>query len=439
MRRRRWYYFYRLKRNLWLKPGQLQEMQRRRLIAIVRFAYENVPFYHRKLDSVNVKPDDIKSVDDLSKIPTTTKSEIQSSQLADVMARNHDVDECLKATTSGSTGLPLTVFHDREAMDFRWALQARGYWEQGLRPWHKLAVIDDPRVRGGYSGPANAYRRKSLSQRLRISRKNYISIFDDANTQLAILEDVKPDVIDSFSSSMTILAQLCAEKGCHIRPHVILTSSDLLYENDAKLIRSTFGCDTADNYGCYELGQLSWECREHMGYHMNTDAFVIEFVKDDERAAFGERGEIVCTGLINYAMPLIRYRMDDEGSCVNEECSCGRPLPLMKILEGRRDDFLTALDGRIVSPLIFFPYPFSSLEGIKQFKVIQETRDKLTIQLVGAESLLTKGLFENAKKDIKRVFGDGMQVEFQLVEKIDRDPSGKLRKIISKIPIDARA
>jgi len=154
---------------------------------------------------------------------------------------------------------------------------------------------------------------------------------------------------------------------------------------------------------------------------------------DGEAVEPSERGEIVCTTLINHAMPLIRYRIRDVGVSVEEQCSCGITLPLMKIMEGRADDFLVATDGRIIPPTVFFPYPFENVEGIRQFRVIQERRDKLTIQLVAKETFLSNEVLEKARREIHKLFGEDMQVESKIVSKIERDSSGKLRKIISHV------
>jgi phenylacetate-CoA ligase len=174
-----------------------------------------------------------------------------------------------------------------------------------------------------------------------------------------------------------------------------------------------------------------------MGYHLNIDNVLMEFVDDSERVSPGEHGEIVCTGFSNHAMPLIRYRIADVGIPSQERCSCGRGLPLMKIVEGREDDFLVTLDGRVISPLIFFPYPFANSEQIKQFRVIQERKDRLVIQVVLDESSRNESrIFEKATREISRVFGDATQVEFQVLQSIERDPSGKIRKVISHVPIN---
>ena len=418
---------YKLRRNLRLHHSSLLDRQRKSLRAIVRHAYQNVPFYHRKFDKAGIKPDDVKSVADLAKAPLTSKFEIQASTLDDVVARNVDVSRCFKRTTSGSTGVPLTIIVDRNTADFEGAVWVRTLLENELRLRDKMAVIADPR---------SFQQTKKRFHHLGIVRRKYVSIFDDARRQLALLEEYKPDVIRGYVSSLAILADICSSRMVALKPRLIFTGAELLDDWSRKLISSAFEAELLDNYASGEFSLLAWECREHSGYHINVDSVVMEFVDNGEAVAPGEHGEIVCTSLTNYAMPLIRYRLDDVGVPAEERCACGRSLPLMKILEGRADDFLITLDGRIVSPTVFFPYPFEDFEGIRQFRVIQEKRGKLTIQLAVKESFFNKKeVLEKARNEIWRLFGEGMQVKFQLSEKIDRDTSGKLRKTVSYVPM----
>jgi len=401
-------------------------MQCKKLRAVIKHAYENVPFYHRKFDKAGIKPDDIQSVNDLSKVPVTTKLEIQRSSLDDIVAGNVDVNRCVKTMTSGSMGLPLTVIVDKRAEDFRGALWARAFWENGLRIGDRIAAIRDP-----YYFSKN----RGWLERLGFIQRRLISIFDDAERQLTFLEDFKPDVIRGYPSSLAILADACRRRASCVKPRLVFTGSELLNNGDRKLIGSVFECEILDYYACIEFSLLMWECHEHTGFHINTDGAVIEFLKDEESVAPGERGEIVCTGLANYAMPLLRYKLGDEGIPIEGHCSCGRSLPLMKMMEGRTDDFLTDLDGRRISPLVFSPYPFENLEGIAQFRVIQERRNRIKFQLVLDEKLSgQEEIFERARKKIKELFGEGMCVDFQILPEIDRDPSGKLRKVISRVP-----
>jgi phenylacetate-CoA ligase len=109
---------------------------------------------------------------------------------------------------------------------------------------------------------------------------------------------------------------------------------------------------------------------------------------------------------------------------------------MMKLVEGRADDFLTAIDGRIISPTVFFPYPFKDFGDIRQFKVIQEEKDMLMIQLVLKGRFLAEGVLESARKEVQRVFGEKMRVEFEFLDELPREPSGKLKRVVSKIPVD---
>lgn len=425
------YYFYELKRNLSLSVSKLQDIQRKKLRAMITHAYENVAFYHRRFDEAGIKPGDIRSVDDLSKIPVVTKPEIQATPLTDVLARGFRAEKCVKTSTSGSTGKPMVVYFDKGAADFRFALLSRTYWEDGIRPWDKMAKI---------TYPYELRKAKGESRYPGLARRKHISVFDDANTQLAILQSYKPDIINSFPSSLVILAHACNENDIRIRPRLITTGAELLYSNDRDLIRSTFECDSVDDYGCQEIGPLAWECREHMGHHVNIDSLVMEILDDGEQVAPGEQGEIACTSLVDYSMPFIRYSVGDQGVPLSEECSCGRPLPLMNVSKGRKDDFLTALDGRIVSPLFVAPsFFFGSVDAVKQFRIIQERTDKLIVQFAQPKSPLDDKTLERACTEIRKILGEGVQVEYQQVDKIERDASGKQRKVISHVPVKWRS
>ncbi len=419
-------YLRMLRKNLLLDPSSLRQVQLKKLQAIIRYAYDNVPFYHRKFNESKIKPCDIVSIDDLTKIPITTKTEIQSTPVQDLVSKTVDVDKCIVRSTSGSTGVPLEIALSGKQADFEGALWHRTLSENGLGLRDRMLVISDPR---GFP------RNRKLSESFGILKRQYISIFDNAEKQLTLLEQFKPHAIKGYPSSLAILADFCRQRKITFKPRLIFTTSEALDKESRELISSTFEAQLTDNYASQEFALMAWECHEHMGYHMNVDNVVMEFIRDGEAAALGERGEILCTSLFNRTMPLIRYEIGDIGIRVEEQCSCGRTLPLMKIIEGRTDDFLMSIDGRIISPTVFFPYPFKDMKGIKQFKVIQEKRDKINIQIVTEEDLIKADrTLEEATDKIKQLFGEEMQVEFQMVNKINRDQNGKLRKVVSYLP-----
>ncbi|MBS7630259.1 phenylacetate--CoA ligase family protein [Candidatus Bathyarchaeota archaeon] len=405
----------------------LKEIQLRRLKEIISHAYLNVPFYHEKFEKAKIKPEDIKTLDDLEKIPLTTKAEIQSTPLNYLVSRYVNLNNCDRSLTSGTTGMPLTIIIDRDYMDFQVALFARTYFEDGVKLWHKMMRIVDPLY---------LPKKGDWYQKIGLMKTKYVSLFEPIEKQFSIAKKYKPDILRGFSSQIALLAYHARENGEVLKPKIIFTSAEYLDKASRNLIESTFLSQLFDLYISTEFGLMAWECKAHSGYHTNIESVMIEFVKDGEPVTDGESGEIICTNLVNRAMPLIRYDLGDVGIPTEEECTCGSTLPLIRLVEGRTGDFLVTPDNRIISPTIFFPYPFNDVEGIKQFRIIQEKKDKLIIQLVADEDFKRNELaLEKARKEIWKVFGENMNVEFQFLDKIKRDNERKYRKIVSKIPI----
>ncbi len=188
-----------------------------------------------------------------------------------------------------------------------------------------------------------------------------------------------------------------------------------------------------DHFGCVELNRTAWECSEHAGYHIDVDAIVMEFISDGEAAAPGERGEIVYTGLYNYAMPLIRYKIEDVGIPSDDVCPCKRGLPLMKLIEGRSDSFMQAPDGRMFSPIIW-TLIMRQIPGVNQFKAIQEKKDLIRI-LVVRDQAFTEATAGQIVHDVQEVMGKEMRVDVEVFEEIPKDKSGKVRCAVSKVAV----
>jgi len=414
-------------RRSWRKPiSEMEELQAKKLRSILKHAYCNVPFYHRKFDEAHIKPDDIKETGDLGKIPPTTKYEIQRAPLHDVIARNFDVKKCRKDITSGSSGIPLTTYMSKQAYDFYSAVWTAVFLENGVKLWDKKAIVGDPRT---------FPERRSLTEYLGIMPRKHISIFDDTREQLELLKAYRPDIIEGYPSSLSIIADAHRKQKEGLKPRLVFTHAETLDRQTRKFLTSSFEADLFDYYGSSELSLIAWECPEHVGYHINSDCMVTEFLLNGDLVDGGERGEITCTSLVNYAMPLIRYRQGDFGVPLEGRCACGKTLPMIKTIEGRADDFLISLDGRVISPSIFFPYPFRDFTKIRQFKVIQEKRDQLKIQLIAEGDPLAKEVLQEAKNEIQKVFGKDMQVEFEFMDEFERAASGKIKKIESRCQI----
>lgn len=423
---RKIWYLNELRRNQWLKRSELEKIQRRRLRAIIKHAYDNVEFYHRKFKAVGITPDDIKVVEDLIKIPVTTKSEVRNGfRTRQIINRGLDLSKCHLGRTGGSTGEPLTVVYDKKAEDFQKAVAIRSYMGAGGRFRDKWAIV---------TSPQRMLTKRRWFQQLGFLSPVYISLFDPAERHIDVLRRLKPDVLEGYSSSLWLLARAMRKNGIDdIKPRSLITSAEVLSQKVRNFISSTFGVEIFDQFGCIEVGRSAWECEEHAGYHMDIDALVMEFVEDNEEVAPGESGRLLYTSLYNYAMPLIRYDIGDICIHTEELCSCGRGLPLIKHIEGRTDDFVTIPNGRIFSPIIW-TIIMRPIPGIAQFRVIQETKNRFVVQIV-KDYDFSANTVPQVEEGIKRVLGD-VQVETEVVEEIPKDKAGKLRSVISKVKVD---
>jgi phenylacetate-CoA ligase len=405
-----------------LSPSELKKTQIKKLRQVLKHAYENIAFYHKRFKSIKVKPNDIKSIEDLHKIPVLTKSEVQKN-FKSLIARGISMSQCKKEQTSGSTGVPLTVITEKRAAYLLKANELRHYIENGG------SLIKDKFVLlGSRNLPDKRTLLGSFLKRLGIFRTTRMCILDPIEDVFDNLVNFKPDVIKAYPSYLLLLAREIEKRGPLIHPKFIWSNGELLDAKSRKRINSAFEIDMFDGYGCTEAGYVAWECTEHIGYHINIDMVVTEFVRDGEQVTAGERGEIVLTPLWNNAMPLIRYRIDDVGIASDERCPCGRGLPLMKIIEGRSEDFIVLPSGRVISPLITLDF-FENIEGIAEYKIIQERKDFFIIQIVLKEEC-KNNMLSQLRKRFKEGLGEDVKIEIEIVN--TTTPSGKVRRVVSK-------
>ena len=414
-----------LRRNIRLQTSELQTIQERKLKATLNRAYQNVPFYKRLFDSTGVKPDDIKTIDDLSMIPTVTKSQIRDAE-TEVIAQNVDLNNCIEHRTSGSTGTPLSLLITKEDTLYARAGYDRARMENGFRLFRDTRLL--------VSTPDVIPKGKMLHERLGIGRIEGCNIFEPLDVQVSVLQRTKPDVISGYPSAIRLLAKAMQERNIQgIRPRLISTASEFLDPATRSFIGSVFGTEVFDVYGAYEGGCLAWECSEHRGYHMNMDTVIMEFVDENgERVAAGERGEVVVTSLHSRAMPIIRYRLRDFAIPTDEECPCGRGGYLMKEIEGRCDDLIQLRDNRVISPRLLTTL-VTDVPGVEEFQVIQERKDEISIYVVKKDGFEDSMIFDGIGAQFKKAFGNAIDIQTEIVKEIAREKSGKFRVVISRL------
>jgi phenylacetate-CoA ligase len=186
---------------------------------------------------------------------------------------------------------------------------------------------------------------------------------------------------------------------------------------------------------------MAWQCKEKDEYHIDADSILMQFVDENgEEVALGEEGEVVCTSLFNYAMPFVRYALDDIGVRSDKtECECGRTFPLMKVMEGRKTSLLTLPGGRVLAPFAFMlaVWTFKHYGCIDLFRIVQKRGDLLVFRLKIKEcdvdrSVIEKEILDHMRK-VLNIAEDEMVFEVDFVDDIPLDKNGKFNIVVSEL------
>ena len=433
-------HFADLSRTQWLSLDAMRQLQTHKLRRLVQHAYRHVPYYRQAMRRAQVAPEDIRTLDDLRKLPLLSKDDIRQHLDSGMLSDNHRKAEILRITTSGSTGEPFVCYADRAQLEFRWAATLRSqewtgyrFGDRTLRLWHQTLGMDRSQV---VRERADAI----------LSRRRFIPAYEmSAQTISALcdqIRDYQPVLVDGYAESFNFLARYLKEhrpRSGPLAPSLrgIISSAQSLPAESRRIIEEAFGCPVFDKYGAREFSGIAYECEAHAGHHIVAEGYIVEVWKDGRPARPGEVGEIVITDLNNYCLPFIRYRIGDLGEAMDENapCACGRGLPRIGNIEGRVQSIILG-DGDRYLPSSFFLHLFKDYAtAIRHFQVVQETRGAITLKIVKGERY-TDEVLHQALAILQRFVGPGMRIDVEFVETIPLVRTGKRLTAISKLKID---
>lgn len=419
-----------LEKSQWLSPAQLQELQNKRLRALLKYAYETVPFYRRRFKDVKLKPEAIQNVQQLAKLPRLTKEEIRRN-LRELVSTQTPKSKLTLFATGGSTGEPLKFFKDKRTISWAYAATSRNYRWANLDLGEKYLILwgspFDVSVSSEFRGILHErlmrYRILPCTQMSESSMGQYVQK----------IRRYRPKALKGYTSALVLFARYLKEHRIgNLNIRSIISTAETLFPADRKLIEEQFDCAVYDTYGSREIALMAGECEEHHGLHISAETVVLEFVKNNENVAAGELGEILVTDLQNYGMPLIRYSNGDAGRPSDDICSCGRGLPLIKSIDGRVTDFVRAGDGRRV-PGPVFTLLFGELP-VKKYQIVQTAFNKLTVKVVKDAGYSA----DDDRKIVSRlatIVGEKVEINIEYVADIPPSSrSGKFLPVVSRIP-----
>lgn len=418
-------YLKELLKTQFYPPERLQQIQLAKLRKMIRYAKQFVPYHSKALNKIS--PSKLCEIGDMARLPFTSKTSIKAHP--EKFLSGEQFRLLTKKTTGGSTGEPVTIWKTSEAMARELASTWRGYL------WAGIDIGDrQGRFWGVPFGTADRYRAK-LTDFVTNRRRCSAFSFDEESLSryTKMLSAFKPTYFYGYVSMITEYAEYFKKNA--ISPpfnlKCIIATSEVLTASHRNLLEYIFSTRVFNEYGCGELGSVAHEC-EMGSMHIMAENMIVEVMHGDRVCQPGEIGELVITELNNRAMPLIRYRTGDFGSLSTKQCACGRTLPIIEHIAGRAYDIIENKNGRMFHGE-FFMYIFEEAKrnnlGVGAFQVIQIDYDRLKIKIKPEPgySEKTERLIRNR---IANGFGGDVKIVFEKVNRIAREPSGKMRLIV---------
>jgi phenylacetate-CoA ligase len=421
-----------LKRSQWASLDELVATQGAALKRLVTHSYDHVPLYRSIFREAGITPDDIRTVDDIQKIPVLERDVVR--------ARSKERESTspplptVRKQTSGTTGEPLVFGYEPDSEHWRQAVKLRGYEWAGYRPGDRVLHF--------WGGPLPTQpplrtRAKIAADRL-LKREVYLqcAIMDEEHLRKVVreIERDEPQVIVAYALAGAELARFINRNGLRSWPTIpVICGAERLLPRDRADIEEAFGPAVFDTYGCREVMLIAAECEAHDGLHVSMENLVVEILVNDggkrRHAREGEAGEVVFTDLHNLGMPFIRYANGDIATAgATRPCSCGRTLPRIQSVQGRTSELLRDANGAAVSGLALSFLFHDIAKAIRQFQAIQHKDRSVTINLVLNEALSASTL-DAVRKNGERLL-HGVNVTVKTLADLPRNPAGKHRLVI---------
>lgn len=414
----------------WASPDELEELRFRKLKELLRHAKQHIPFYRERFSQAGFDPEQMRDYDDFRKIPLLGKAEIRQ-HLAQMQWKDSP-GGLTRYNTGGSSGEPLVFYYDRRRQAYDLAARAMTHRWWGADIGDKELYL--------WGSPLEITKQDRMKDvRDALVNDLLISAFEISPQQIpGIVEQFRrfrPKSVFGYPSTIALFCRMAVAQNFRlddIGVEVIFSAAEVLYDHQRESIGAFFGNKpVVDSYGSREGGFISHECREG-NYHIMDPNYVIEFLRGGNPAEPGEDGEIVITHLDAWGMPFIRYRTGDVARAGEGKCKCGRGLGTMQNIRGRTTDFIVTPDGRWQHALSII-YVVRDIEGVDEFKIIQNDKDDITVLLKIHENLYPDNGNERIVAGFKKRMGDEVRVQIEMQDEIPRDASGKYRYVVSKV------
>lgn len=419
------YEYFKLLREVLFK-GKTIDFQQKALLKLLIHCEKCVPYYRKIFQEINYIPSKEGFVSGkFAQIPPIDKRTVRANR-RDLLSEFFSKKELIKETTGGSTGEPLNIYVSKDAIEWtraaEWCRHLLGGWKFG----DKTALF------WGNPRDIKVYKKVRKKVTFWLSNRLILDAFnaseEDMRRWFIKIMSFHPKFFYGYASALAHFAKWCLKNQIKIANiQGVFSTAEVLYPEDRNLIQRAFECPVYDQYGSRETTAVAAECQNNI-MHVIPVAYV-------ENEVTGMKSGLLITSLFNYAMPLLRYKIEDVGRIASGSftCKCGITSQILDLQLARKFSYILLPDGRVLHGLFFY-YAMYYLEGIDKYQFRQTKKEEMELLIVknkgfnhGTEEQLIK-----FRKNCKEDYGLNLQIRF--VRNIPVSPSGKFHFVISDLP-----
>lgn len=420
-----------LERDQFLPTDAMLDVQRERLIRLLRHARETCPFYEKRIPKRF--SGDHSAEDIVGRLPILTKEEVRSNA-HDMRSRNLKERE-RRFTTSGSTGVPLAVYENHESIARTFGAKVRALHWHDIEPTDRAAIV--------WGVPLTQPRRAFQVVKDTINNRIRLNAFDLSERALdrflRRLSVAQVAYLNGYTSAIELVARRAFALNMlpeQFNIRAVLATGEILYDFQRDVIRRAFGCPVVNEYGGCEVHGAAYTCPVG-SLHPSHDNMIFEVIKDGRAVGNGEVGALTITCLWNRAMPLIRYQNGDLGKWRDGsgcECGCFSGMKLLDRIVGRSVDFVWGSDGQKIysSILTYAVRSAARTTQIAEWQAQQWKPGEVEITIVPGRDY-QPAIARQLEEVVQVHLGECGKVSVHVVERIPRARTGKLRYFVSHI------
>jgi phenylacetate-CoA ligase len=415
----------------YLPKEKLWALRDARLQRIVKYAAETVPYYQNLFKKEKIDPCEIRSIKDLDYLPLIDKKMVLKDP-TQFVSNSRRGKKSISFITSGTTGMPLKVYHDPHSL-----LANIAFGEREREVISKMCgkAFVHKEIRIVYSGSTLIKVEDFYRQRTFIPiRPKRLTLFvsDPFEYIIEMVNAFRPDIILGYGAYLETAFRILASKGIRIhRPLLIIYGGDSMTAEGRNFVEESFGIPVLSIYNAMEAFKIGFFCEERRGFHIHEDLCSLKIVNEaGQRVVEGEKGEVVISNLVNHGTVLLNYRLGDAASMSNEICPCGRTLPLLSKLEGRVEDIIFMPDGRFIHPRLVWEV-IKRRDGILKYQLVQYEPKHFELRLVTVDKVAFQRVVNGILSDLHGLLGESVIIESDYYEELKPQEGGKFKPVLS--------